>query len=75
MTCGPESGKVLMTFCLMNVPMIIFDILSYDFFAEDVSDLSSIWRVLIIIHIILIPIVNLFFMLAASTDPGIIPAR
>jgi palmitoyltransferase ZDHHC9/14/18 len=75
MICGPESAKVLMTFLLMNVPMIVFDFLSYDFFAKDVSEISSRWRGLIIIHVLLVPVVNWFFMLAASTDPGIIPAR
>jgi hypothetical protein len=67
--------KVLMTFILMNVPMIVFDYLSFDFFVNDVSAISSVWRVLIVIHILLIPVVNWYFMLAASTDPGIIPAR
>ena len=73
MVCGPESFKVLATFFLINGPLIAFDCLSFDFFARDMND--PLWRILIILHIVLVPVVNWFFMLATSTDPGIIPAR
>ena len=75
LVCGPESGKVIMTFILLNAPMALFDILSFSFFAKDASELSIIWRALIIVHVVLIVIVNYFFFQTACTDPGIIPAR
>jgi palmitoyltransferase ZDHHC9/14/18 len=73
-TCGPESKKVAMTLLLMNVPLVLFDILTYKFFYEQ-GQQNAIWKFLIDLHIILIPIVNLFYTITASTDPGIIPAR
>ena len=63
------------TFLLTNLPLIVFDILSYNFFMNEASQLNSIYQGMIVIEVLLIPIINVFFMLAASSDPGIIPAR
>ena len=77
MTCGPESGKVALTFMLMNVPLIMFLVLTFNFFYKDAYNFShnDIWRILIFCHAGLIVLTNIFFFVAASTDPGIIPAR
>ena len=77
MTCGPQSGRVALTFALMNIPLVAFTLLTSNFFYNDVYNLSGnfVWRILIYCQICLIVLTNLFFVLASSTDPGIIPAR
>ena len=76
-TCGPEVGKVAMTFLMMNVPLILFPVSTFDFFFNEVYTAkdSQIWRLLICLQIALILVVNVFFTLTAATDPGIIPGR
>lgn len=48
-TCGPEYGKVTMTLLMMNVPLILFAVFTFDFFFNEVYTArdSLIWRVLI----------------------------
>ena len=77
MTCGPQSGKVTLTFLLTNVPLIAFIILTFNFFYNEAYEYSHniIWRILILCHVALVMLTNIFFFAAASTDPGIIPAR
>ena len=65
-TCGPESKNIVLTFFLMNTPLVLFAILTYSDFED---------RLLSTLHIAMIPVVNFWFMLVCSTDPGIIPAR
>ena len=77
MTCGPEIMKAVGTFFLTNIPLISFALYTHNFFWNDAYNLNNnnFWRILISIQIMLIPVVNVLFVLAAATDPGIIPAR
>lgn len=69
--CGPESGQVLRTVLMINVPLIVFLILTF----ELIHSFGLAHRLLLYFQIILLFIVNIFLILTASTDPGIIPAR
>lgn len=77
MTCGPQSGRVALTFVLMNVPLVAFTTLTSGFFYNDVYNLTGnvFWRILIYSQIFLIVLTNFLFVVVSSTDPGIIPAR
>lgn len=75
--CGPEYGKVALTLVLMNIPLFTFQYFSFDYFFFVLPEVTenNVHKGLIIAHIILAAIANLFFVVSASTDPGIIPAR
>ena len=81
MTCGPEVGKVVQTFLLINVPLLIFFGLTGPYLQEyfqrnqPQSVYSIINLVILYICFALLPIINILLMMTASTDPGIIPAR
>jgi len=69
--CGPESGKVAMTFFLFNIPLAMLAAFYWDFFQGD----SPVWHFLMTTMAILIPVVDILFAIASSKDPGILPAR
>ena len=62
-----------LTFFLINIPLPLFAALTAKFFYQE-ADLQG-WKVAMTFQIILIPVVNIFFLLASLTDPGIVPGR
>jgi hypothetical protein len=56
---------------MINLPLLIFLILTFDILEKSGSPNN----IILYIQIILIFIVNIYLTLTASTDPGIIPAR
>ena len=71
--CGAEFGKAIMTFFLINIPLPLFSILTGKFFYEE-TELKG-WRVAMTIQILLIPVINYFFLMTSLSDPGIVPGR
>lgn len=71
--CGAEVGKCLMTFFLINIPLPLFSGLTAKFFYSE-TDLVG-WQNTMTFQIILIPILNYFFLVTSLSDPGIIPGR
>ena len=49
MTCGPETTNIVVTFFLMNVPLILFALFSNNFFFNDAYNLNNnnCWIILI----------------------------
>ena len=71
--CGAEYFKASITFLLINIPLPLFAGLTGKFFFTE-TDLKG-WRIAMVFQIILIPVINYFFLIAALSDPGIVPAR
>ena len=57
---------------MINIPLVGMSVQCFNLF-DDHDD--TIWIVLLWLLISLIPVINIFFFLAAGTDPGIIPGR
>lgn len=69
--CGPETGKVVKTVLMIDVPLIAFASLTYRFMMEQ----ALVYQIMMYAHVALIPLVNYYLARTAATDPGIIPAR
>ena len=69
--CGPETARIIQTFLMINVPLIIFICLTFDFMVQQ----ESVYKALMYTNVGLLPLVNYYLVRTAATDPGIIPAR
>ena len=69
---GAEYLKAIITFLMINIPLILFTFLSGNFFY---THASQPWQILMTIQIILIPVVNWYFIQTSVSDPGIAPGR
>ena len=61
--CGPETGKVVKTVLMVDVPLIAFVALTYRFMMEQ----ALVYQIMMWVNVALIPVVNYYLARTAAT--------
>ena len=69
--CGPETGNLIRTFLMLNIPLGVFFVWSYWVFLNA----GSPYDILFYVQVGLLGLTNVLMLVTSGTDPGIIPGR